>query len=73
VAAEAETLRVTRLRADHHTRLAYIQRKSKEIYVAMNEEKKSVDTYATLLQAKIQELTGQLIFQTKNGGLGIGL
>jgi len=72
-AAEAETFRITRLRADYQTQLAYIQRKSKEIYLAMNEEKKRVDTYATLLQSNIQGLEEQYMFQTKVGKLGLGL
>jgi hypothetical protein len=72
-AAEAETFRITCLRAAHQTQSAYIQRKSKEIYVALNEEKKRVDAYATLLQTKIQELEEQFSLQLNKGGLGIGL
>ncbi|KAA5538962.1 hypothetical protein [Adhaeribacter rhizoryzae] len=72
-AAETEACRITRLRAAHQTQLAFIQRKSKEIYLALNEEKKSVEAYASLLKAKMQELEGQFIYQTNQGSLGIGL
>ena len=72
-AAQAEATRITHLRAAHQTQLTFIQRKSKEIYVALNEEKKSVDAYAALLQAKIQELEEQLSWQTNHVGLGPGL
>ena len=68
-----ETLRITRARAEYETQSAHIQRKSKQIYAAMNEEKKSVDAYAALLQTKIQDLEEQFVLQIKIGGMGIGL
>ncbi len=70
-AEEAETKRIISVRAQHKSQSEYIQRKSKEIYGAMGEEKKSVDTYAALLQVKIQGLEEQYALQTKAAGLGI--
>ena len=72
-AETAETNLITRLRGEHQTQSTYIQGKSKEIYVSMSEEKKSVDQYAVLLQAKIQELEEQYAFQNNKGEIAIEL
>ncbi|PSR52359.1 hypothetical protein AHMF7605_01885 [Adhaeribacter arboris] len=73
-AEEAEAIRITQLRQEHQDRSVHIQQKTKDIYGLMNKENKNVETYTTLLQAKILELKDQLDqLQTKDVGLGIGL
>lgn len=73
VAEKTETMRVERLRDEYKYQAAFIQQKSKEIYQAMNAEKKSVEAYANLLEIKIQDLNEQFAFQTSNGVIGQGL
>lgn len=61
-AAAAESRRMTSHRGEHQTRCTYIQRKSKDIYNSLSEEKKSVDQYATQLQARMAGLEEALTF-----------
>ncbi|QMU28366.1 hypothetical protein [Adhaeribacter radiodurans] len=72
-AVELENNRIDRLRDEHQTQSTFIHQKSKEIYRLLNEEKKNVDSYTTLLQSKIQGLEEQYALQTQTNGLGRGL
>lgn len=72
-AKEAEAERITRIRSEHKIQSNRIQRKSKDIYLALKEEKIKVDNYEVVLQTKINEREEQLTMQIKADGMGFGL
>jgi hypothetical protein len=66
-----ETWRVLRAREAHKTASEHIQRKTREIYAAMKEEKENVDAYAIRLNDIIEEKNKQFQLQSKTYGIGL--
>lgn len=66
-----ETNRVLRQREKYNTELNYIHQKSKDIYAAMKEERKTVEAYSTHLSHIIREKQIQIEYQNKLFGKGL--
>jgi DNA integrity scanning protein DisA with diadenylate cyclase activity len=66
-----ETRRVFQAREAHKTAAEQIQRKTREVYAAMKEEKENVTAYANRLTHIIQDKKEQCQRQTKIYGMGL--
>jgi hypothetical protein len=66
-----ETGRVLRAREAHKTASEHIQRKTREVYAAMKEEKENVEAYAVRLTNIIEEKNKQFQLQSKTYGIGL--
>jgi hypothetical protein len=66
-----ETWRVLRAREVHKAASEHIQRKTRDVYAAMKEEKEQVEAYAVRLKNIIEEKNKQFQLQSKTYGIGL--